>query len=192
MNHLDPNKKICYLDMDGVLCNFEEALFAIFPHLRELEPHSDELSKQIDELCAPGKPGARMFLNMPPIEFAVESYHILTEHYNVLLLTSAPWLCHESAMDKRIWAERELGPKVKKNIIISHHKGLCMGDYLVDDRLKNGVTMFKGIHFHFGQKDAENWPKVIRSLSELDGWENEFSGPYDRAANLRWQELLKQ
>lgn len=173
--------------MDGVLCNFEEALFTIFPHLKEYKPHSDELGKQIDELCAPGMPGARMFLNMPPIEFAVESYHILTEHYNVLLLTSAPWLCHESAMDKRIWAERELGPKIKKNIIISHHKGLCMGDYLIDDRLKNGVLDFKGRHFHFGhEKEAKNWPKTLKTLSELDGWKIPMYIQY----HSKWNELL--
>lgn len=176
-NHLDPNKKILYVDMDGVLTNFEEALFRLFPHLREYEPHSEALGKQIDELCAPGQPGARMFLDMEPIEFAVESFHILYDLYNVILLTSAPWLCHESSSDKRVWAERVLGPKVKKRIVISHFKGLMIGDYLIDDRIKNGVADFKGRHFHFGSEEAAlNWPKMINTLSKLDGFVYKIPG----------------
>lgn len=190
MNYIDPTKKILYLDMDGVLADFEKALFGLFPHLRGLEPHSQELSDQIDELCAPGMPGERMFLDMEPIEFAVEAYHILCEHYNVILLTSAPWLCHSSGSDKRVWAERVLGPKVKKRIVISHFKGLMIGDYLVDDRLKNGVVDFKGEHIYYGQKGHENWPKNIAYLSAKDGWH--YPGPYDRAQAARWFELKNQ
>lgn len=186
MNHLDPNKKILYLDMDGVIADFEKTLYELFPYLKEYEPHSDALSKKIDELCAPGMPGARMFRDMEPIEFAVESYHILCDHYNVLILTSAPWLCHESGMDKRIWVEERLGPKVRKNIIISHHKGLNIGDYLVDDRLKNGVTEFKGEHIHFGQKGFENWPKTLVYLANKDGWKIPLFSPFI----YRWNELL--
>ena len=188
MNYRNPNKKICYIDMDGVLANFEKALYGLFPHLKELPPHSEEMNRKIDELCSTGAPGARMFLDMEPIEFAVESYHILCEHYNVILLTSAPWLTHESGSDKRTWAEKVLGSKVRKNIIISHHKDLMIGDYLIDDRLKNGAAEFKGIHFHFGQKDLENWPKMITKLAKLDKW-NFTILTHDIK---RWQELLKQ
>ncbi len=187
--YLDPNKKILYLDMDGVLADFEKELFRLFPHLKELEPHSDELGKFIDELCAPGMPGARMFRDMEPIEFAVEAFHILYEHYNVILLTSAPWLCHESSSDKRVWAERVFGEKIQKRIVISHFKGLMIGDYLVDDRLKNGVTDFKGIHVHFAQPgEHANWPKTIEWFAQRDNWEYQL--PYDRAEALRWRELM--
>jgi hypothetical protein len=36
------------------------------------------------------------------------------------------------------------------------------GDYLIDDRIANGVESFKGTHVHFGQPGFENWDKVIK------------------------------
>ena len=43
---------------------------------------------------------------------------------------------------------------------ISHRKDLLMGDFLIDDRTKNGAAEFKGKHIHFGTDEFPNWNAV--------------------------------
>ncbi|GEM_PF-4512743 len=38
------------------------------------------------------------------------------------------------------------------------------GDYLIDDRIKNGAGNFAGEHIHFGQDGYETWNEVIQYL----------------------------
>ena len=40
----------------------------------------------------------------------------------------------------------------RKRMVITHRKDLCMGDYLIDDRDKNGASEFKGEWIHFGSE----------------------------------------
>ena len=44
------------------------------------------------------------------------------------------------------------------------HKNLNDGDFLVDDRLKNGVDRFKGEHIHFATPEFPDWETVVRYL----------------------------
>jgi len=39
-----------------------------------------------------------------------------------------------------------------------------MMDFLVDDRLKNGVDRFKGEHIHFATPDFPDWETVVKYL----------------------------
>jgi len=48
-----------------------------------------------------------------------------------------------------------------KELILSHHKNLSMGDFLVDDRLKNGADKFCGEHIHFGTEKFPDWASVV-------------------------------
>ena len=41
-------------------------------------------------------------------------------------------------------------------MILSHHKNLNQGDYLIDDRTKNGAGKFQGEHVHFGTEQFAN------------------------------------
>ncbi len=163
------DKKILYLDMDGVLCNFEKRLYELFPHILDMED-GELRAKEIDKCCETEQ-GQRMFLELETLPGAVWAYNLLNMHYNVYILSTPMWGVPHSWMDKRLWAEKNLGPDIKKKIILSHNKGLCRGDYLVDDRLKNGVVEFQGEHIHFGQAPLENWDKVIHYLSCKDSWE---------------------
>ena len=49
-------------------------------------------------------------------------------------------------------------------MILSHHKNLNQGDYLIDDRTKNGAGKFQGEHIHFGTEQFANWNCVLSYL----------------------------
>jgi len=49
-------------------------------------------------------------------------------------------------------------------LILSHNKHLNIGDYLIDDRLANGVEKFTGEHIHFGTERFPDWQSVCDYL----------------------------
>ena len=51
-----------------------------------------------------------------------------------------------------------------KRLIISHHKDLCKGDYLIDDRVKNGDGEFEGELIMYGSDRFPDWMSVINYL----------------------------
>jgi 5'(3')-deoxyribonucleotidase len=76
------------------------------------------------------------------------------------------WEVPESFMDKRKWIERYFGESAKKKLILTHRKDLCIGDYLIDDRIKNGVDKFTGEHIHFATSQFPDWESVLHYLIE--------------------------
>lgn len=48
----------------------------------------------------------------------------------------------------------------KKRVILTHCKHLCDGDYLVDDRAKNGASEFPGVWVQFGSERYPDWEEV--------------------------------
>ena len=51
-----------------------------------------------------------------------------------------------------------------KRLILTHHKNLNMGDYLIDDREANGSDKFTGEHIHFRTNRFPNWKSVLEYL----------------------------
>lgn len=107
-----------------------------------------------------------VFSNAPAIEGAVAAFNKLAESpkYDVYILSTAPWANEQSWTIKRQWVEKYLGKNAYKRLILSHHKNLLMGDYLIDDRIKNGVDKFRGEHIHFGTDAFTDWNSVLKYL----------------------------
>ena len=143
-------KKILYLDMDNVLVDFPSA-FARLPEetLREYGEDKDEI------------PG--IFALMDPVPGAVEAFNALAEVFDVYILSTAPWENPSAWSDKLKWVKKHLGEKAWKRLILSHHKNLNKGDFLVDDRDKNGAGEFTGtlIRFYPGKT---SWPDLVKEL----------------------------
>ena len=49
-------------------------------------------------------------------------------------------------------------------LIITHRKDLVEGDYLIDDRGKNGTSEFKGEWIEFGSERFPDWNTVVTYL----------------------------
>ncbi len=157
-------KKILYIDLDGVAADFEKKMAEIAPHIFLGDgPDYEERSKMVDEVV---KIHHTMFEELEPMENAIESINILMGHFDVYFLSTPMWAVPESFSGKRRWVEQHFGDSIKKRLILTHRKDLVIGDFLIDDRLKNGAENFKGYHIHFGTKDFPNWETVVNFLKE--------------------------
>jgi 5'-nucleotidase len=147
---LKTSKPIMYIDMDGVLSDFDK-------RAKELEENE-------------GIKGHRLFKhpnaykNLEPIEGAIEAWHLLQEKFETYILSTPPWSNPDAWSEKRKWVEEHFGKSANKKLILCHNKGLVKGDYLVDDRIANGVADFDGEHIHFGTTGSANWKEVLENL----------------------------
>lgn len=145
-------KKIIYIDMDGVIADFD----------RGIEEHGLSESDSADQ--TPG-----LFASLPPIEGAIESVNQLLEDpkFEVFFLSAAPWDNPQAWMHKRLWITDHFNSKkIRKRLILSHQKQLMIGDYLIDDRAKNGASEFLGQWIHFGSTSFPDWRSIMDYLKK--------------------------
>lgn len=120
-----------------------------------------EFEGRYDE--APG-----VFALMKPMDGAIEAVRKLVKQYDVYVLSTAPWLNSTAWSDNVLWIQKYFGEGenslLYKRLIISHHKNLNSGAYLIDDRTKNGAELFKGEHIHFGTQHFPDWNSVLEYL----------------------------
>jgi 5'-nucleotidase len=146
-------KKILYIDMDGVLVNFQSGIDKL--------TEEEKIEYKDQEKNVP-----HIFSKMEPIEGAIEAYKILAEKYDTYILSTAPWNNETSLGDKVAWAKKYLGNTVYKRLILSHNKHLNEGHYLIDDRPhKNGAADFRGELIHFRSEKFPDWNAVLAYLS---------------------------
>ena len=160
-------RKIVYVDMDNILVDFQsgldrvsEALKAEYADDGTGKPHYDDI------------PG--IFSLMDPMSGAIEAMQELNKSFDLYILSTAPWLNPSAWRDKLEWVQRYFGKGKDsifyKRIIISHHKDLNRGDFLIDDREKNGAKDFKGELIQFGTPKFPDWPSVIEYLLNKIGY----------------------
>ena len=119
-------KKRVFVDMDGVLVDFQSGIDQQSEEtLRRYEGHPDDI------------PG--IFSQMKPIPGAIEAIHKLQDHYDLFILSTAPWGNPSAWADKVRWVTEHLDDVFHKRMVITHRKDLCQGDYLIDDRGKHGT-----------------------------------------------------
>lgn len=137
--------------MDGVIVDFMQSV--------KNHPEIEKYKNEIDAL-------PNVFLNALPMEHAIDSVGKLLDcgKYEVYIASTAPWGNIDSLSHKRIWIEKYFGDRLKKRLILTHRKDFLMGDYLIDDRLKNGAGEFKGELLHFGTTKYPDWKSVLEYL----------------------------
>ncbi|MDR0370821.1 MAG: hypothetical protein LBH80_03060 [Prevotellaceae bacterium] len=154
------NRKILYFDMDNVLVDFPSGIAQLSDETkREYEGRLDEV------------PG--IFSLMKPLPGAVEAVQLLSKYFDCYILSTAPWKNPSAWTDKAEWVHRYFGigkdAVFYKRLIISHHKNLNKGDFLIDDRTKNGASEFEGKLIRFGSDEFPDWKAVISCLIRETG-----------------------
>ena len=148
-------KKILYFDMDNVLVDFQSGIDQLSEQtLKEYDGFLDEVPN--------------IFGLMKPLAGAVEAVKLLAQYFDVYILSTAPWKNISAWSDKAAWVHKYFGGENEsvfyKRLIISHHKNLNKGDFLIDDRTKNGAGEFEGELIQFGSEKFPDWEKVIDYL----------------------------
>lgn len=146
-------KKILYVDMDNVLVDFASGI-----------AHINEEQRQKFQTNLDDVPG--IFALMDPMPGAIEAYEKLALKFDTFILSTSPWDNASAWSDKLEWVKKYLGEVAYKRLILTHHKHLNQGDYLIDDREKNGASDFSGELILFGSDRFPNWEKVADYLMQ--------------------------
>ena len=151
-------KKILFIDMDNVLVDFQSGIDKLAETTKQdYEGHLDDVP--------------HIFSKMEPKLGAIEAVQKLRNRYDLYILATAPWNNPTAWSDKLNWVKKHFGNDEDdvfyKRLILSHHKNLCHGDYLSDDRPdKCGVDKFAGEVIHFGSSEYPDWDAVVEYLME--------------------------
>lgn len=154
-------KKILYIDMDNTLVDFSAKLQGVDQSVL------DKYRGRFDE--TPG-----LFSLMPPKQGALEAFKELSKLYDTYILSTSPWRNPSAGQHKAEWVHLHLGidedTPAYKRLILSHHKDLNDGHFLIDDRpWHNGVDKFRGSVIHFGvESDHDAWPANV--VAHLSTW----------------------
>lgn len=147
-------KKTLYIDMDNVLVDFPSGIYKL-----------DEAARKKYQENYDNAPG--IFALMKPVSGAVEVFNKLACKYDVFVLSTAPWENPSAWSDKLQWVKKHLGASAHKRLILTHRKDLHIGDYLIDDRKKNGAGDFKGELILFGSGRFKDWKSIEEYLIPL-------------------------
>jgi len=141
-------KAIVYIDMDDTLCDFKMAFYKC-----RLENPSLKFPQSTQNF----------FLDLEPITGAIETFIWLNNQpeLEVYILTAPSLKNPNSHTDKRLWVEKHLGFSAVSQLIISPHKNLSKGHYLIDDNVRGkGQENFEGEVIHYGSNLFPDWPAV--------------------------------
>ena len=144
-------KQILYIDMDNVLVNFQSGIDRLEPFVKS------KYEEELDNV-----PG--IFSLMDPMPGAIDAFHSLCRKFDTYILSTAPWNNPSAWSDKVQWIKKYLGADAYKRLILSHHKDLNRGDYLIDDKRKNGAGEFEGELIEFGSEKFPDWNVVVEYL----------------------------
>jgi len=143
-----PAKRIIFLDMDGVLANFEAAL----PPGFGWDP---------PEMFVPG-----FFRTLPVMPGAVEGVKALMAcpTLDVYIGSKHTTKATNSATEKVDWVKEHFPPLLRRMVLVCH-KSLLRGNVLVDDDRDRWEGEFEGEFIHFDKKRPKwAWEGVVNHL----------------------------
>ena len=149
-------------DLDGVVFDFDEGMAELAPDLYLGEGDDyEKRSKMVDEIC---QNNPTIFHNLKPLPGAIEAVKELMFYYDVYFLSTPMEAVPESFTGKKICLNKYFGNLCSKKLILTHRKDLVIGDYLIDDRTRNGAGEFTGELIQFATEKYPNWDSVLKYL----------------------------
>ena len=146
-----------YIDMDGVISDFEKSA------------EKEAVERGVPKLSRPDL--FVDYLHLDIIPGAEEAVEYLNKHHEVFIASTPPWSRIQVWADKRAWLERWF-PDIKRKLILTHRKDLLIGDILIDDSKFRGQPDFKGHWFWFNKNwDNKNWKACLEFIKKLENEE---------------------
>ncbi len=140
-------RKIVYVDMDDTICDF------ITPF------KTGEFKLKYPQ----SKVG--FFLDLDPIEAAIEGVKTLQTKYDVWILTRPSIKNTHCYTEKAEWIKKYLGEDMLNKMILCPDKSLVKGEFLIDDDYRHGQPEFEGEHIHFMTDERFlNWTSIVEYL----------------------------
>ena len=140
-------KKIIYVDMDGVISNFDKAA------------KEEAVKAGVEKLT---RPDLKVnFRNLELIPGAQDALLRLNQDFDIFIATTPPWSRPDVWGEKREWIGEHF-PWLKRKMVLTHRKDLLIGDILIDDSRWRGQPDFKGDWFWFNKDwDNKNWEACL-------------------------------
>ena len=137
-------KKIIYIDMDGVISDFNKAAKqGGYTHRPDLKVNY----RTLDLI-----PGARSALIR------------LNHDFDIFIATTPPWSRPDVWTHKREWIGEHF-PWLKRKMILTHRKDLLIGDILIDDSRWRGQPDFQGLWLWFGTaQKCKDWKSTLELI----------------------------
>ena len=150
---MEKNKLRIFIDMDGVLANFEKAMLKHPDYGTKGWKPDEVLDFSTFEVISGAKEAVSEFLELG---------------HEVFIASTAPWRNPQAWAHKRLWIEEHF-PALKRKLILTHRKDFLIGDILIDDSTYRGQTEFDGTFMHFGKHF--DWTMVrntVRTITNLE------------------------
>jgi len=143
-------KPILYIDMDETLCDY----FTPWHQAKKQKP---------DIAFSQSQTG--FFLNLQPIDDAINAVNHLRKHYEVYVLTAPSYKNPHCYTEKRLWIEKYFDLEFTRQLIICEYKNLLSGQILIDDNVSGkGQEHFQGRLMQFGSEQYPNWAAILDAL----------------------------
>ena len=151
-------KKTVYVSMNDTLMGFRGKSEQISDDLRiEYKGRYDEIPNLVSYL--------------QPLPGATEAMKLLKQCglFDVYIFSASAWKNPTTWSDKVEWVDRHLDKYYRERLILSHHKELLKGDYIIDNHGKHGTNLFDGEWIRFGSPDFPDWESVVTYLLDKEG-----------------------
>ena len=136
--------KIIYVDMDGVIADFDKAAkLGGYTHRPDLHVNFRDLD------LVPGARDALIRLN---------------HDFDIFIASTPPWDRPDMWGAKREWLAEHF-PWLKRKLILTHRKDLLIGDILIDDSRWRGQPDFQGAWLWFGTAQrCKDWESTLEFI----------------------------
>ena len=138
------NKKIMYIDMDGVIANFKKAA--------DEGGYTHRPDKYVD------------YENLEVMPGAHDALIKLNKDFDIFIASTPPWDRPDMWAAKRRWLAKHF-PWLKRKLILTHRKDLLIGDMLIDDSRWRGQPDFQGTWLWFGTAQrCKDWKSTLELI----------------------------
>ena len=186
-------KPVVLCDVDGVLADFEKAIFAhlALNHDLALDPaqkrefrfphaYPDQITQDIWRDCIELINSQHFCYTLAPYEHAVAGVQAMMEIADVYFVTSPWWSSLYWLRERTEWLCGQFGQTQGRKLVLSSEKHLVRGDILIEDKPE---SLDAWIHAQMAARHPEPWQPIL--------WERPYNREWNRGHRCcTWAQVL--